>query len=186
MNPHHADYTQGEATLVIGVGNPHRRDDGAGIHVARQLVSAAPAHVIVKEASGEGACLMAMWENVDRVILVDAVRSGSDAGRIHRLDASRNRIPSDFFHYSTHAFSVAEAVEMSRVLKTLPQCTILYGIEGLDFSAGVGLSPSVEKSTGKVAQEILQILESPASYRQQQEIQKKLEKGGTTCTNSHS
>ena len=138
------------STLIIGVGNEFRGDDGVGIVIARRLRAEAPAHVTILEASGEGAALMETWKGAPRVILIDATRSGSPPGTIHRLDAHAGPLPSQFFHYSTHAFSVAEAVEMARALGQLPPQLIVYGIEGKIYTAGEGLSPEVVKAADSV------------------------------------
>jgi hydrogenase maturation protease len=50
------------------------------------------------------------------------------------------------FHYSTHRFGLAEAVETARALGLLPGSLRVFGIEGQDFGAGIGLSPAVEHS----------------------------------------
>jgi len=142
---------------VIGVGNDFRRDDGAGREAARRL--AQTDGVRVMEASGEGAALMEAWRGAERVIVIDAVRSGATPGAIHRLDAREAPLPQDFFHYSTHAFSLAEAVELARALDQLPPSLIVYGIEGKDFSLGEGLSPDV---AGAV-QEVVRRVEGEAS-----------------------
>lgn len=141
---------RGNGTLVIGVGNPYRRDDSVGLIVVRKLRAQSPANTIIREESGEGASLIESWQGASAVIIVDAVQSGGKAGTIHRLNAGRKRIPSRFFHYSTHAFSVAEAVELARMLKQLPPRLIIYGIEGKNFESGEGLSPDVEKATDAV------------------------------------
>ena len=130
--------------LLIGIGNPFRRDDGVGVKVAEALAAAQIPDCTIRILSGEGAALMECWNGSDRVIVVDAARTGSNPGRIHELDAARRRIASDFFHYSSHAFGLAEAIEMSRALKQLPESMIVFGIEGADFSEGMGLSPAVE------------------------------------------
>ncbi len=140
---------------VIGVGNPYRGDDGAGIAVARRVAAAAPAGVTVVEATGEGAALMAAWETSASVVVVDAVRSGAAPGTVYRFDAARETLPARFFSYSTHAFSVAEAVELARVLGRLPSRLILYGVEGLRYEPGDGLTPEVERAAAEVAQRVL-------------------------------
>jgi hydrogenase maturation protease len=142
-------------TLIIGLGNEYRRDDAVGLIVARRLKDAAPEHVRVLEQSGEGAGLMESWKDADAVILIDAVHSGAKPGTLHRLDAHAQPIPTRFFHYSTHAFSVAEAIELARALGQLPPRLILYGIEGKTFEAGLGLSPEVEKAAQKVVGRVL-------------------------------
>jgi hydrogenase maturation protease len=141
-------------TLLIGVGNEYRSDDAAGLLVAR-AVRAARSDYAVREESGEGAALMEAWQGADRVILCDAVSSGAAPGTIHQLEAHAAPIPSDFFHYSTHAFSVAEAVELARVLGRLPRRLRIYGIEGVDWAAGQDLSPAVEAAIPAVVGRIL-------------------------------
>ena len=89
------------------------------------------------------------------VILCDAVRSGAAPGTIHRLEAHRQPIPAGFFRYSTHAFSVAEAVELARALGQLPPHLVLYGVEGATFTAGVGLSPVVAQAAQAVVRQVL-------------------------------
>jgi len=137
--------TMGCEVLAIGVGNPFRRDDGAGVEVVRRLKKSGIVGFEIMEQSGEGTALMDAWRKFKRVILVDAVSSGSPPGTVHILDPREKRIPSDFFHYSTHAFSVAEAVEMARALGRLPDRMRIYGIEGGDFDSGEGFSPAVER-----------------------------------------
>ncbi len=145
-------------TMVIGLGNEFRGDDGVGRVVARRLRAAALPGVAVCEESGEGAALMETWKGVAAVILVDAVQAGDTPGTIHRLDASCVPVPRRFFYYSTHAFSVAEAIELGRALGKLPPRVILYGIEGKDFAAGETLSPevasAVDEVLGRVREEI--------------------------------
>ena len=132
--------------LVIGVGNAYRRDDAAGLVMARRLWEAARAEVTLWEAGGEGTTLMAAWEGAEAVILIDAVRSGAPAGTIHRLDARIETLPAAWFRYSTHAFSVAEAIALARALNRLPPRLIVFAVEGEHFDAGVGLSPEVERA----------------------------------------
>ncbi|MDE3067412.1 MAG: hydrogenase maturation protease [Verrucomicrobiota bacterium] len=142
------------AILVIGVGNPYRGDDSVGLAVARKLRAQGPARAVIREENGEGASLIEAWRGAPAVIIVDAVQSGARPGTIHRLDAGRQRVPSRFFHYSTHAFSVAEAVELARTLNQLPPRLMIYGVEGKNFQAGEGLSPEVENAVPEVVSRV--------------------------------
>jgi hydrogenase maturation protease len=150
--------------LVIGIGNVYRSDDGVGIVVARRLGERKPAGVKIIEESGEGTTLLSRWKDAQAVILVDAVHSGAPPGTIRRIDARVETIPARFFHCSSHAFSVAEAVELGRALNQLPQQLILYGIEGGHFSAGERLSVKVEQAVtavvGRVLDEVHSLQES--------------------------
>lgn len=147
--------------LVIGIGNAYRSDDGVGFVVAQQVKEQTSDTVTVAKESGDGVTLMESWEGAPVVILIDAVYSGGKPGTIHRFDAHVQQIPIQFFHYSTHAFGIAEAIELARTLGKLPPCLIVYGIEGKCFEAGVGLSSEVSNAAQEVAirihQDILNI-----------------------------
>ena len=145
----------GSTTLVIGVGNRYRSDDAVGIIVARRLKERNLARITVIEATGEGAALIESWKAAEAVIVVDAVHSGATPGTVHRFDTRAERIPSRFFHYSTHAFGLAEAVELARTLGQLPPLLIVYGVEGKNFAAGEELSAELEKAVLKVVERIL-------------------------------
>lgn len=155
ITPHDETPVRARTTpLIIGVGNPYRCDDGAGVLAARRVREQRP-DVRMVEASGEGASLMETWRSEDWVVLIDAVRAGGTPGRICRLDARRERIPAEFFHYSTHAFSVAEAVEMSRALDALPGRLVIYGIEGKNYAAGRLVSLEVAAAVEEVVNQVL-------------------------------
>lgn len=140
--------------LIIGIGNEYRRDDGAGAEVARRIDELHLPQVRVRLHSGEGTSLLEHFHEADLVIIVDAAQSESPPGTVHIFDASNSLIPGDFFNYSTHAFSVAEAVELARALNKLPTRLLVYGIEGTDFSAGIGLTEAVQVSVDTVVERI--------------------------------
>ena len=127
---------------------------GVGKDVARKLRAESLDDVRILEESGEGAALMDTWQGADFVILIDAVHSGAKPGTIYRIDAHAEEIPRNFFHYSTHAFSVSEAVELARALGQLPQRLLVYGIEAKNFESGIGLSPEIETAAEETARRV--------------------------------
>jgi hydrogenase maturation protease len=139
--------------VVIGVGNALRGDDAAGLHVARRLRGRGLPGV--HEASGETASLMELWQGAEVVLLADAAQSGAAAGSVSRLDVSERALPAAFLHCSTHAFGVAEAVELARSLGTLPPRVIVFGIEGAGFEHDAALSPAVEAGVAKAVEMIV-------------------------------
>jgi hydrogenase maturation protease len=141
--------------LVIGVGNEYRHDDAVGLVVARALKDKSLAGATVLESTGEGTDLIEAWADADRVILVDAVVSKALPGTLHQIDISDQSLPFDFFTHSTHAFGVAEAIELARTLNCLPPHLLFFGIEGQDFATGVGLSAEVERAVPLVVNSVL-------------------------------
>jgi hydrogenase maturation protease len=152
--------------LVIGMGNAYRSDDAAGLIAARRVNEQASEHGSVIEHTGEGAALMELWKDADAVIVIDAVRSGAAPGTVSRFDATLCPLPVSMFRDSTHAFSLAEAVELSRALKQLPRQLIVYGIEAQNFEAGTNLSPAIEFAMQTVVERVLQELSRNTPYPQ--------------------
>ncbi|HEX2908903.1 MAG TPA: hydrogenase maturation protease [Phototrophicaceae bacterium] len=129
--------------LCIGIGNPFRGDDAAGLVAARALQSLVLPGVEIIEHNGDGAALLETWRGAAAVFLIDAVSSGNAPGTLYRLDVQHETVPAHFSGTSTHLLGLAEAVELSRVLGEFPPRLIIYGIEGQDFLMGLDLSPAV-------------------------------------------
>ncbi len=135
---------------MIGVGNAWRGDDAVGL-VAARLIRAALPDLDVRECEGEPIALLDAWSGADAVWVVDAVSSGAPPGKIHRVEAHREPIPAELIRSSTHAFGVAEAIELARALDRLPARLVVFGVEGSEFAAGDGVSPDVEAAAARVA-----------------------------------
>jgi hydrogenase maturation protease len=148
------------ATLVIGVGNRDRGDDGAGLEVARLVRQCPPPGTVVLEQDGCASDLMDAWRGAQRVVLVDAA-SGGEPGTVRRFEAHREPLPASLLHASTHSWGVAEAVETARALGELPRSVVVYAIFGRDFEAGSHhLSPEVEGAACSVVATLLKELPS--------------------------
>lgn len=142
-------------TLLIGVGNPYRRDDGAGIVAVRRVRPLLPPTVEVLEWTGDFVSLLEVWQ-VSRCIVADALRSGGSPGEILRIEPHRDPLPAGRRFFSTHAVGLEEVIALAHTLNKLPSELILYGIEGAEFGEGEGLSPEVEKAIEDVVRYILQ------------------------------
>jgi len=133
--------------LVIGIGNPYRRDDGVGLAVLEGVRSRIGTRADTVEELGEPAALVERWSGREFVIVVDAVVSGAAPGSLvtHELGTSTLTVRPRFTPAnSSHALGIAEARELGRVLDRLPQRLLFVGIEAGDTSSGEGLTPEVE------------------------------------------
>ena len=148
--------------VVIGVGNAYRRDDGVGLAVLDALRGGVPATVDLVGCEQEPSRLIDAWDGAAAAIVVDAAASGGDPGAVHRFDASDTAVPVGVFRSSTHAFGVGDAVEISRALGSLPPHVLVYGVEGGDFGAGVGLSAAVQAAVARVTDSVLHDLKELA------------------------
>ena len=134
--------------VVIGVGNDLRADDAAGLEVARRLCN--EPGIGVTAYQGEATELLELWSGADAVVVVDTVRTGGATGTIHRFDATSDPLPLPLHGSSSHAISVAEAIELARTLGRLPHRVIVYGIEGARFAVASELSDDVERAINPV------------------------------------
>jgi hydrogenase maturation protease len=142
-------------TLVIGIGNPVRGDDAAGIEVARRIrTHASRRDVTVMELFGDQLALLDAWTGARTVYLVDAIHSGGKPGHVHRFDAGEP-LDAPFHRPGTHTFSLADVIELSRAMGRLPARLMGYGIEGASFGLGETMSPAVEAAVDSVTSEIL-------------------------------
>lgn len=141
-------------TLVIGIGNAYRSDDGAGLAAMRALQAKRLPGVQFLACAGDGTALIDAWQTGRNVILIDAVASGARAGTTYRFDALAEQIPLSCSFHSTHAFGIAEALELARALECLPPSLLVYGIEGQNFMSGVGLAPPVQEAIQEVVEQI--------------------------------
>ncbi len=144
--------TKTSSTLLIGVGNEFRSDDGVGILAARKFREKNLPGIVVVESDGDAAALMDAWAGMKTVVIIDAASSGAPPGTIHRIDARRQSVSQEIFPFSTHALGVAHAIELARSLGKLPINIIIYGIEGEQFTAGSSLTPNVQEVLNEVLQ----------------------------------
>jgi hydrogenase maturation protease len=142
--------------VVIGVGNPYRNDDSAGLVAARRLRELALPAVQVFEHESEGVALIELLAGAAAAILIDAASSGGTAGTIQRIDARTGPVPAQMFRHSTHAFDIAGAIELARALNQLPLRVVVFGIEGANFEAGTELSGEVEAALPVLVARVIQ------------------------------
>lgn len=135
---------------LIGVGNEYRTDDGAGIAAVRDLADLKDL-IHIYEIAGDGAEILDAMSDFDEVSIIDASRSGRPPGTIEEFNVADTPLPVHFFSYSTHAFGLAEAIEVARRLGSLPAGARVWSIEGECFESGVGLSDPVSRSVRTVS-----------------------------------
>jgi hydrogenase maturation protease len=140
------------------VGNAWAGDDVAGLLVARAVRDRAPAGVAVIEHEGEPTGLLDRWQGATLAIVVDATSGGGRPGEVQVMDATGGPLPARFTGTSTHAFGLAEAIELGRALGRLPGRLVVVGIEGESFEAGAAPGPEVRAAVDAAADQVLALL----------------------------
>src|SRR5271169_6536144 len=137
------------SVLVAAIGNPDRGDDGFGPAVADRIQGRVPAGVRVIECGGDVLSLIEEWAGFSAVLVVDAAAPIDRPGRIHRFDLQGPSPLVALARGSTHAFGIAEAVELARALGQLPGRLVVYLVEGEWFDIGARLSPAVNDAVDR-------------------------------------
>lgn len=152
---------------VIGIGQSLRGDDAVGLEAVRQWQAAYPEtanlpNVKVDVQELPGLALLDLLNGSDAAILVDAVKSSSPPGTIHRLDIDQlASFRSD--SKSAHGWGVAETLQLDRLLNPLSRKIPirLIGVEAEQFELGKGLSEVVTNvlpQVCKIIQEEIQLI----------------------------
>lgn len=140
-------------TVVVGIGNRLRGDDGAGPAVIEHLGRDTPPGVRLVECRGDLTGVLDAWWGARRAIVVDAVVSGCEPGTVHRIDDPEH-LPASWRSPSSHLVGLGEALELGRVLGSFPQQLSVYGIEAGELRTGSELSPAVRDAAERIAGEL--------------------------------
>ncbi|HWD07704.1 MAG TPA: hydrogenase maturation protease [Actinomycetota bacterium] len=149
-------------TVVIGVGNRLRGDDGIGPAVIDRLRGrGVAAGVRLVTCEGEVTELIEAWERATVAIVIDAVRSGAARpGSVHLVPREDSGW-GQHARASSHGLGVQDAVVLARQLGRLPGDLVLIGVEGGHFGLGTPLSAparvGIEQVVALVEQQLTQI-----------------------------
>jgi hydrogenase maturation protease len=120
-------------TLVIGVGNLLRCDDGVGIHVVNRINEVASYIDTLDVALGSIEILEAM-KGRDRVFIVDAIQTGGEPGTIYRVNLSRGEDPPRITH--SHGVDLLTTLKLGDSLfpGRMPREIVLLAVEAEDIT----------------------------------------------------
>jgi hydrogenase maturation protease len=143
-------------TLIIGLGNPLRGDDGVGVRVAQVLAKRVlPGGVEVVDGGTQGLALVNLMEGWPCVIVVDAANVGREPGEFVRFTLDEARLLGEDEQISVHGASLRDALLLAQVLGVLPDQVVVFGVQPASLDWREGLSPEVEMALPDVVQSIL-------------------------------
>lgn len=129
--------------LVLCLGNPIRSDDAVALHVADRLLAEGLEGAVVRRSAASGLYLLDDMEGFDRVVVVDAIRSGArPPGSVASLPLEDLRAPEG---PSPHAIGLPSALGRARAAGApVPSCVHVVAIEVVDMeNVGERLTPAV-------------------------------------------
>jgi hydrogenase maturation protease len=145
-------------SLVIGVGNLLRTDDGVGIHIINSLNELHPDVETFDAAMGSIEMLEAM-RRYDRAIIVDAIETGAEPGTIYRVNIAGGEKPPVITH--SHGTDIVTVIQLGKQLypDEMPREIILVAIEAEDtLTISDQLTQRVEQATVELIQQLLVLI----------------------------
>jgi hydrogenase maturation protease len=139
-------------TLLIGLGNDFRGDDGAGLEVARRVRTRGPVGIDVIELPGDPVALIEAWRGAADAVVVDAMQSGRPPGTIARIEVTDGHADGTLAMpaRSSHGLGLAEAIALAHTLRQLPARLVVYGIEVATLEHGASLSEPVARAVSEL------------------------------------
>jgi hydrogenase maturation protease len=151
--------------VIAGFGSEYRGDDGVGPLVAARAAAQTRGARDVGPFS-DPLDLLGHWNGADLVIVIDAVRSGSQPGIVRVLEIDADGAVGDDEGSgleqgvtSTHGIGLAGVLRLARALGQAPARLVVVGIEGETFGLGDGLSVAVEAAVPEAVLRVVQLIE---------------------------
>ena len=137
---------EGATDLVIGVGNSLMGDDGIGIAAVTRLRDEWEWDDDVEFVDGGtwGMNLLPLIESARRLLLIDAIDAGANAGT--PITLGREEIPRYFMlKLSPHQIDLREVLALAELRGTLPETTMVMGLQPDLVELSLELSPVVDE-----------------------------------------
>jgi hydrogenase maturation protease len=144
---------------VLGIGNLLLKDEGIGVHLVQKLAGIIDnANVKIIDAGTSPDFLSLVDGNIDKLIVVDAVKTGNEPGTIYRLTLDDLELDSKS-PVSLHEIGVLDSLKIMALFDRLPESTVIIGIEPKTIDFGLDLSPEVEEKLPEIINLVLKEIE---------------------------
>ena len=137
---------------IIGCGNLLRGDDGIGIWVLRELEKCPlPRGVELVDMGTRGMDILFQLEDIEKVIIIDAVMSGGEPGTVYRIkredlgDSKLNFLSLHDLNWQ-HGLALGEKT----LGKNFPKEVLVVGVEIKNVKMRIGLTRPLKDSLPSV------------------------------------
>ncbi|HZV80741.1 MAG TPA: HyaD/HybD family hydrogenase maturation endopeptidase, partial [Geobacteraceae bacterium] len=142
-----------------GLGNLVMSDDSAGVRVMQGLMSRRrfPPGVTLLDGGTLGLDLLPYLEGVDRLLVIDAVETGSPAGTLVRLSGEEMPLALAT-KVSPHQMGLKDLLTVADLQGHAPREMVLLGVQPGSIEMAMELSPEVAEAIGPLEEKVLQEL----------------------------
>lgn len=146
--------------VVLGVGNVLMSDEGVGVHTVTTLESryAFPEGVRCVDGGTSTNELLGDLEDLDHLIVIDAVSAGAEPGALVRLDGEA--VPKAFTtKLSPHQVGISDLLATLTFMGRGPKNVVLFGVEPERLSLAMELSPTIAARVPELCAQVVAELE---------------------------
>jgi hydrogenase maturation protease len=147
--------------VVLGLGNLLLGDEGFGIHAIQYLQARVGKQFPVEWVDGGvlGLNLLPLVEACSHLLVLDAVDAGKPGGSL--VELVQDEIPQyNGMKLSEHQVGFQEVLGVAKFRGGYPTQLHLIGVQSVDLSTGIELSPAVAAALPAVYQRVKVLLQS--------------------------
>ena len=135
---------------VLGAGNILLGDEGIGVHVVNHLrdCGIADGENIQLIDGGTSPDAVYLLEDVDKLIIVDAVKGGCEPGSIYRFTG--DKLKSAAVMPSLHQLTMADSLNILDLIGKKPSSVIVIGVEPATIDWDLQLSPLLQQKVAEI------------------------------------
>lgn len=148
------------AILVLGLGNLVMSDDAVGVRAVELLQSryTFPPGVTVLDGGTLGLDLLPHLEEVDRLLIIDALEMEAPPGKVFRLEG--DEVPRAFAgKLSVHQMGVQDLLAVAELQGYLPAELVVWGVQPGSIEMSMELTPPVAAALEEVIAGVVAELE---------------------------
>jgi len=147
--------------LILGLGNPLRKDDGIGPRVIDELnARKLPEGITTLDGGTGGLDILQIIEGWSDVVIVDAADIDAGQGQIApgefvRFTPKQVQLTESSDAFSLHHAGLAEVLSLARALERRLPSIVIFAVQPKDVGWGEGLSPEVERGLPALVEAVL-------------------------------
>jgi hydrogenase maturation protease len=144
--------SSGMGKFVLGIGNALLRDEGVGCHVVHALEGISLPDVEIVDG---GTCpdVLQLFEDADKLVIVDAVKGGGTPGQIYRFHLEDITLEQKPF-LSLHDVGLVDSLKLMQLWHNIGE-TVIVGVEPGEIGWGLELSSKLQERMPQIIDAIL-------------------------------
>ncbi len=152
-------YWESGHIVVLGLGNILLSDEGVGVHsvnaIKEQYVFRPKVNIV--DGGTMGLDLLPLFQNGDRILVIDAVDFRRSAGHIGVIEG--DAIPSVLnVKLSTHHIGLSDLLFTAKLTRTTPPEICLIGIQPKSLEVGLDMTEEIKGQTVNIIDLAINIL----------------------------